>query len=140
MKFERTYTIRFAHCDFAGIVFYPQYFTLFNDHVEDWFAEALGQDFASLHGTLGLGVPTARLECDFVRPTRIGERLTLWLEIERLGNASVVLARGACVGDETRVRLRQVLVCVELATQRSRAWPDALREAMKPFLTHPETP
>ncbi|HVL59685.1 MAG TPA: thioesterase family protein [Burkholderiaceae bacterium] len=136
MRFERSYPIRFAHCDFAGIVFYPQYLVLFNDHVEDWFNEALGQDFGAYHGELGLGIPV-RLECDFLRPSRIGDSLTLWLEIERLGERSVTLARGARVGDEQRVALRQVLVCVELARQSSRPWPDSLRRAMLPYVAQP---
>jgi acyl-CoA thioesterase FadM len=41
--------IRFHHCDPAGIVFYPQYFVLFNELVEDWFNHGLGIDFARFH-------------------------------------------------------------------------------------------
>ena len=33
--FECDKLIRFHHCDPAGIVFYPQYFVLFNELVED---------------------------------------------------------------------------------------------------------
>lgn len=28
--------IRFSECDPAGIVFYPQYFVMFNDCIEKW--------------------------------------------------------------------------------------------------------
>ncbi|MDF6762844.1 acyl-CoA thioesterase, partial [Escherichia coli] len=35
--FERAARIRFAHCDPAGIVYFPQYLVLFNVLVEDWF-------------------------------------------------------------------------------------------------------
>lgn len=34
MKFSRPHRIRFSECDPAGIVFYPQYFVLFNDLLE----------------------------------------------------------------------------------------------------------
>lgn len=35
--FETDKLIRFHHCDSAGIVFYPQYFVLFTELVEDCF-------------------------------------------------------------------------------------------------------
>ena len=39
--FEVPVLIRFAHCDPAGIVFHPQYFTIFNGVVEDFFREVV---------------------------------------------------------------------------------------------------
>ena len=47
--FEGNKLIRFHHCDPAGIVFYPEYFVLFNELIEDWFNEGLGLDFAKFH-------------------------------------------------------------------------------------------
>ena len=38
--------IRFAHCDPAGIVFFPQYLVMLNGHVEDWFTDGLGLSYA----------------------------------------------------------------------------------------------
>ena len=35
LVFERDVLIRFSHCDPAGIVFFPQYLVMFNNHVED---------------------------------------------------------------------------------------------------------
>jgi 4-hydroxybenzoyl-CoA thioesterase len=35
-SFARERIIRFSDCDPAGIVFYPQYFVMFNGLVEDW--------------------------------------------------------------------------------------------------------
>ena len=40
--FERPLRIRFAHCDPAGIVFFPQYLVMINNLVEDWVTDALG--------------------------------------------------------------------------------------------------
>jgi hypothetical protein len=60
--------VRFAHVDPAGIVFYPRYFEMLNGAIEDFFAEAAGADFASLHLERGIGVPTARLHTEFAAP------------------------------------------------------------------------
>lgn len=135
MDFTRSYLIRFQHCDPAGIVFFPRYFTLFNDHVEDWFNEGLGVDFAALHSIRRLGVPTVHLDCDFANPTRQGEHLELSLRVTRLGRSSVHLEREAVCGDDVRVRLRQVLACVNLDAGGALPWPDDLRAAMNPYLT-----
>ena len=105
MEFTRTYLIRFAHCDPAGIVFFPRYFDLFNDHVEDWFGEALGCGFPALHGTRRMGVPTVHLDCNFANPSRHGDRVEFALQVTRVGQASIHLRREARVGSDVRVRI-----------------------------------
>ena len=40
--FTRTVSIRFSHCDPAGIVYFPHYFDMFNGLIEDWYTEQLG--------------------------------------------------------------------------------------------------
>ncbi len=69
--------VRFSHCDPAGIVFYPQYFIMFNGLVEDWFNQCLGLNYARYITEHRLGFPTVSLTCDFVAPSKIGEIITL---------------------------------------------------------------
>ena len=57
--FERTRLVRFAHCDAAGIVFFPQYLVLINDLVEDWLGEGLGVPNAELILRRRIGTPTS---------------------------------------------------------------------------------
>ena len=68
--FQREQLVRFGHCDPAGIVFYPRYFEMLNELVEDWFAQGLGQSFARLITESGLGMPTAQLDTRFLRISR----------------------------------------------------------------------
>lgn len=133
MKFTRSYKIRFAHCDPAGIVFYPQFLVLLNDHVEDWFAEALDCDFRKLHEQRRLGVPTVHLSCDFDSPSRLGETVEISLEISRLGRASVKLERVISTDNQTRVRVNQVLACLDMDSGKACPWPDDLRQAMNAY-------
>jgi 4-hydroxybenzoyl-CoA thioesterase len=135
VRFVRHYPIRFSHCDAAGIVFYPQYFMLFNDHVEDWFNEGLKEDFRRFHVEHRMAIPTARIECDFVAPSRIGDSLAFWLEVERLGSSSVQLKRGADCAGVTRVKLAQTLVCVDQDNGKPRPWPGPLRAAIAQYST-----
>jgi 4-hydroxybenzoyl-CoA thioesterase len=118
-------------------VFYPRYFEMINQVVEDWFAGPLGQDFRSLHEELNTGVPTVSIECKFTRPSRLGDRLTFRLGVERLGGSSFTLDIVADHDGEQRVKARLVLVCVDLETIGVRPIPDRIRARMSAFELHP---
>ena len=90
-EFRRQRLIRFSDCDPAGIVFYPQYFVMFNGLVEDW-VDALGVGYRHLIVEQRIGLPTVRLEADFRAVSRMGDRVTLGLAVERLGTRSLTLA------------------------------------------------
>ena len=117
--FESPKQIRFHHCDPAGIVFYPQYFVLFNELVEDWFNQGLSVDFARFHAEGRHGIPMAHIECDFLAPSTVGEVLWFRLSVKKIGGSSLTLAVEAKAGDETRVRATLVLVHASLDTRRA---------------------
>lgn len=128
-------TVRFRHCDPAGIVFYPRYFELINDFVETWFAHGLGASFHDLHTKRGIGTPLASVQCDFVSPSRWSDTLRQTLTVRRIGGASVridVVFQGADGG--VRLRAALTVVTIDLGTMRSMRIPDDLRAAMNEFL------
>ncbi len=131
--FESSKPIRFHHCDPAGIVFYPEYFVLFNELVEDWFNEGLGINFASYHTRARRGVPAVHVECDFIAPSAVGEMLRLRLGVQKLGTSSLTLAIEAAVGDEVRVRATLVVVHASLDTMRAVPFSSELREKLVRF-------
>ena len=135
--FVATHRVRFADCDPAGIVFFPQYLVMLNTLVERWFDEALQVPYARLIGARRTGLPTLRLECDFTAISRHGDLLTQRLVVERLGRSSLVLRHEFSGGDELRLRARQVLVCTSLDTHRPQPMPDDVRQAMAPYLETP---
>jgi 4-hydroxybenzoyl-CoA thioesterase len=131
--FERPLRIRFAHCDPAGIVFFPQYLVMINNLVEDWVTEALGVPYAELLGRRRTGMPTVSLQCEFTAISRMGDDVLLGLTVERLGQRSITLQLGCRQGDEQRLRVRQVLVFTSLDTHRAVDVPDDLRAAITRF-------
>lgn len=131
--FETDKLIRFHHCDPAGIVFYPQYFVLFNELVEDWFNAGLGLDFAAFHAVQRLGVPMAHVECDFLSPSKIGETLRLRLAVRKIGNSSISLGVEARSGDDVRVRATLVVVLASLEAHRPVPIPAEMREKLARF-------
>ena len=140
MRFQATRIVRFADCDPAGIVFFPQYLVMLNALVEQWFDEGLGIPYAHLIGARRTGLPTVRLEVDCTAISRDGETLTQALAIERLGRSSLTLHADFKGGDELRLRARQVLVCTSLASHRPQALPDDVRAALQPYLNEGHTP
>ena len=131
-EFQRARMIRFSDCDPAGIVFYPQYFVMLNGLVEDWVSEGLGIDYHAFISERRIGLPTVRLEADFRAVSRMGDRVTLGLAVERLGSRSITLAL-RCVdaaSGELRMQVKQVLVTTSLESHRAVEIPQDLRTAI----------
>ena len=132
MAYCRTIRIEFNHCDPAGIVFYPRYFEMVNSVVENFFADVVGRSFAQMHLGQGNGVPTVKIEAEFVAPSRLGEKVLFTLEIVKLGGASAEFAIRAALGAEERMRLRLTLVWIEAG--RAAPWPQEMRARMVTFM------
>jgi len=135
--FNRQEIVRFGWCDFAGIMFFPRYFELANDTVEAWFGTALGVTYGRLHGELGWSVPTVRFDADFKAPSRVDEKLTFELSVEKLGGASCTLKITASSEGQLRFFGRQVIVLTDRADLKPRPWPQDLREKITPFIEEP---
>jgi 4-hydroxybenzoyl-CoA thioesterase len=128
-RFVRDTIVRFEHCDAAGIMFYPRFFALVNETVEDWFA-SLGCSFKALHIDRRKGVPTVRFESEFIAPVRMGDRLRQSLGVDALGRSSMSLKHLAAVEGRTVARFDQTLVFTDLATMKADPWPADLRSAI----------
>lgn len=130
--------VRFADCDPAGIVFYPRYLEIFNNLVEDWFAEELHFSFPDIINTHGWGLPTVHLEVDFVAPSRFGEVLSATLSVRKIGTTSLnldILLKGPGPTGADRVRGKVVLVLIDRKLNRAIAFPDNLRARISAFET-----
>ena len=129
--YERQELVRFGHCDPAGIVYFPRYFEMLNGVIEDWFTSGLGIDFTTLLAERRIGLPTAHLEVDFQRISRMGDRLTQRLAISKLGRSSLALDVRFEGHDGVRLALKQVLVCTSLESHRPIGFPDDVRTALQ---------
>jgi 4-hydroxybenzoyl-CoA thioesterase len=138
MTFEFTQKIRFSHCDPAGVLYFPHVFEFVNDTVEDWFEKGLGMPFNAFHMEHRFGNPVVRTECDFRRPCRFGDELTLELAPTHIGRSSMEFRIVARVLGEERMRLRHRTAMISMDTFRSMAIPDTLRARAETFLAPPE--
>jgi 4-hydroxybenzoyl-CoA thioesterase len=132
--FVKKKLIRFHHCDPAGIVFYPQYFVLFHELIEDWFNEGMGVNYAEFVRRRGMGLPMVKLACEFLAPNSIGDILALDLTVRRIGTSSIDLGvRGTAHGREC-VRATLTVVHTSIKEMRSVPLPDELRSAVARFM------
>ena len=131
MSFETKVKVRFADVDPAGIVFYPRYFEMLNGAVEDWFAQALGLDFRTMHLERHIGTPTVRMTVDFIAPGELGDDLTIRITPLQIGRSSCTINALFTGDSRDRVRVEAVLVCMDLQTQRSIPWPEEVRARME---------
>jgi len=136
--FERPVRIRFSHCDPAGIVFFPQYLVMTNALVEDWFNEGLHVDYAQMIGQRRLGLPIVKLDCEFSRPSQMGETIMLTLTVAAIGRRSITIdILGHCNG-EARFRAKQVLVTTSLESGRSIDIPTDIAGSLAKLAPQPE--
>jgi 4-hydroxybenzoyl-CoA thioesterase len=136
--FERPVRIRFAHCDPAGIVFFPQYLVMTNALVEDWFNEGLHVDYAQMIARRRVGLPIVKLDCEFSRPSQMGETIMLTLTVAAIGRRSITIdILGHCNG-EARFRAKQVLVTTSLESGRSIDIPTDIAGSLAKFAPQPE--
>ncbi len=133
--FTRERTIRFSDCDPAGIVFYPQYFVMFNGLVEDWFNDALNISYPSLIMVRRMGLPTVHLDANFRSISKMGDRICMRLAVERMGGKSIRLHLQCLNADDGQLRMetKLTMVTTSLETHQAITIPDDIRQAIAVF-------
>ena len=126
--------VAFRDVDAAGILFYPRYFEMINQAVEDWFEHELACDYGELHFERRLGIPTVHMDVSFKAPSRLGDVLTFALTVEKLGTRSFTLVHDVGCNAEARLLVRHALVCASLDGIRLVPIPEDIRARMERFV------
>jgi acyl-CoA thioesterase FadM len=140
--FSVTRKIRFAESDPAGIVFYPEFFRMFNDLFEDWMEEVIGVDFPLQFSKHQRMFPLVHSEVDFKQPRVMGQNFKLVFVLTGLGRSTIRYTIIGLDGDDRDDRngpeiLRgNFVTCISSKTNhKSIALPDDMRPAMETYLT-----
>jgi 4-hydroxybenzoyl-CoA thioesterase len=91
MKFATELPVRFGEIDHAGVVYYPRFFHFFHQAFEEWFAQALGVSYPDLVTKDNIGFPSVRIETEFLKPLRYGDRMRIEIEVVDIGRSSLTL-------------------------------------------------
>lgn len=138
--YTKKHRIRFSECDPAGIVFYPQYFILFNDFIEEWVDSFLPGGYNGLISKQKIGLPTVNIQADFRSISRMGDDVELRLGVKKIGGRSFQLL-WQCVGEDgtLRMEVNQVIVTTSLITHAAVEVPEFLRTPMQKYVLAEES-
>lgn len=91
MSFEAEFAVRFGEIDHARVVYYPRFFHIYHQAFEEWFDKALGVPYPELVVKDNLGFPSVKVESEFRRPLRYGDRVRVRVELEDVGTKSMTI-------------------------------------------------
>jgi 1,4-dihydroxy-2-naphthoyl-CoA hydrolase len=113
VAFEHTLTVRFDEIDRAGIVYFADLLKYCHIAYEELLAQVMG-DIEGFFDTSGWGMPLVHTEADFKGPSKLGDRLRIALDVERLGPSSITFAYTIRCGDELRATAKLVHAFVDM--------------------------
>ena len=133
--FTVTREIRFSDSDPAGIVFYAEFFRMFNDLFEDWLVKRLGIDFAYQFGTEQRMFPLVHVDVDFKEARSMGQKMEMSLVLKRLGRSSIGYDI-VCHEDELEILHAQFVTCVaSKKTMKTIEIPPDIRSRMEEYMS-----
>ncbi|MEM9706834.1 MAG: thioesterase family protein [Pseudomonadota bacterium] len=124
--------IRFGDVDVAGIIFYPCYFAMLNDVVDDWL-QSLGFGFRRLMQDFGCSTPVVHIETSFRVPLRFGDSVKFEVTAKEIGSRSATLDIITFKEDKRVIETALTIVCVQNGAITSLAWPASVKSALKSF-------
>lgn len=136
--FVHQHKVRFGEVDFAGIVYYPNFFNYYQ-HTEEEFLNHLGFWYHKMLRDYRQGFPIVHVEADFKHPVRLGDTLKIGLQVAKLGRTS------AAFGFEVR-RAGDPVLCatarithalLDLDAFAAIPLPEEMRLALARYLAEP---
>ena len=83
--YETEFCVEFCHCDSAGIVYYPHFYTWFDQSTERMF-KSMGFAYAVLREQLGLlGVPLLETGATYRKACQLGDQLRMQSRVVEFG-------------------------------------------------------
>ncbi|WP_187369720.1 acyl-CoA thioesterase [Fodinicola acaciae] len=126
MTVIREIATRWIDNDVYGHVNNTVYFSYFDTAVNGWLIEATGVDIRQLPA---IGI-VAEVSCRYLKEIRFPDILQVAIDIERLGNSSIVYDLKIHRQDELAATGRFVHVYVDSQTRRPVPIPDIVREVV----------
>jgi acyl-CoA thioester hydrolase len=130
--FRHDLRVRYSECDVQGVVFNANYLSYFDISMTELWRAAFGSYGSMMERGYDLVVAEAHIR--FEAPARFDEQLVLEVEIEKLGNTSIVTAHRLRRGEESLAHGTLRHVFVRLETMGKAAIPDWAREALAPWV------
>ena len=122
--------VYYEDTDAGGIVFYANYLRFFERCRTEWMRSA-GYGQAQLLSEHGIGFVARKAACDYLKPARLDDEITIGLEVERLTRVRVIFRQWARRGDELLATGQVEIACVDLGAMSPTPIPDSLLAALE---------
>ncbi|MBJ7576517.1 acyl-CoA thioesterase [Devosia sp. MC532] len=123
--------IQFGDCDPAGIVYYPNYFRMFDNATAALLSAAFGMNKRQWVAHYGIaGIPMVDTSSRFLIPSQYGDEIEIRTSISELGRSSFGVLHHVYRDDDLAIEAREKRVWVqrdETGVIRSAALPDDVR-------------
>ena len=126
--------VRWSDVDHAGIIFYGAYVRFFEIAETEMFRSA-GVPYGQVFDRFDAWLPRVHLECDFMYPARLDDRLRVSTYVSRFGTTSVQLnfdvlhLEAGCLAAAGH----EVLVATDRDTMRPKPLPEELISLLSSF-------
>jgi acyl-CoA thioester hydrolase len=121
--------IRFVDTDASGRIHYTALLRHF-EAAEFEFLRAIGCAYTSFLSD-GVGFPRVHVECDYLSALRCDDLISTAVSVERVGGTSFTLGFAVTVEGRAAAKGKITIVCTDSATQRPRAVPERMAEALR---------
>ena len=127
--------VRWSDVDYAGIIFYGAYVRFF-EIAETELLRAVGAPYGEVFDRFGIWLPRVHLDCDFMYPARLDDRLRVAVYVSKFGNTSITLNFDVLHIAANRLTAvgHEVLVATDRTSLAPQPFPTDLREMLEPFL------
>lgn len=125
--------VYYEDTDAGGVVYYANYLRFFERCRTEWM-RAAGYGQAQLASESGIGFVARKASCEYLKPARLDDELSIGLEVEKLTRVRVIFRQWARRGDDLLVTGNVEIACVNMATMSPSPIPDFLHaklEALK---------
>jgi 1,4-dihydroxy-2-naphthoyl-CoA hydrolase len=128
--FEHECLVKLRDTDAAGVMYFPRQYDLVHDAYQIYL-DSKGFGFKFLIHEAPYMLAVVHAESDYAAPVRCGDRLTIRLRTERIGNSSYTMAYDVVDEDGKSTGTAQTVhVVFDKATRKPIPIPDDFRAAL----------
>ena len=122
--------VYYEDTDAGGVVYYANYLRFFERCRTEWMRSA-GFGQAQLASEAGIGFVARRASCEYLKPARLDDELSIGLEVDKLTRVRVIFRQWARRGDTVLVTGNVEIACVNMATMSPSPIPDYLHAKLE---------
>ena len=122
--------VYYEDTDAGGVVYYANYLKFFERCRTEWMRQ-IGHDQSQLAADAGIAFVARKASCEYLKPARLDDLLTVGLEVEKLTRVRVIFRQHVRRGDEELVTGVVEIACVDTVKMTPAAIPEFLHSKLE---------